>query len=36
MEVIVAISAIYFVLTFATNRTLDYVEDVYAVPGGSE
>lgn len=36
MEVIIAISAIYFVLTFTTNRTLDYLEEVYAVPGGTE
>ena len=34
MEVIIAISAIYFVLTFTTNRTIDYLGDVYAVPGG--
>ena len=36
VEVIIAISAIYFVLTFATNRALDHLEDVYAVPGGTE
>ena len=36
MEVIIAISAIYFVLTFATNRTLDYLGEVYAIPGGNE
>lgn len=36
MEVIIVISAIYFVLTFATNRTLEYVERSYAIPGGSE
>jgi polar amino acid transport system permease protein len=35
MEVIITISAIYFVLTFATNRTLDYVDDRYAVPEGT-
>ena len=34
VEVIVAISAVYFVLTFTTNRALDHLEDVYAVPGG--
>jgi len=34
MEVIIAISAIYFVLTFTTNRTLDYFDEVYAIPGG--
>ena len=33
-EVILAISAIYFVLTFATNRTLDRIEERYAVPSG--
>jgi polar amino acid transport system permease protein len=33
VEVLLVISAIYFVLTFATNRTLDYVGDVYAIPG---
>ena len=26
--------AIYFVLTFATNRTLDRIEERYAVPTG--
>jgi polar amino acid transport system permease protein len=36
MEVIIVISAIYFVLTFATNRTLDYLGEVYAIPGGDE
>ena len=36
MEVIIAISAVYFVLTFATNRTLDYLEELYAIPGGTE
>ena len=35
MEVIITISAIYFVLTFATNRTLDYIDDRYAVPEGT-
>jgi len=34
MEVILVISAIYFVLTFATNRTLDYLGEIYAIPGG--
>ncbi|MFP4590774.1 MAG: amino acid ABC transporter permease [Halobacteriales archaeon] len=33
-EVIVAISAIYFVLTFTTNRALDLANAHYAVPGG--
>jgi polar amino acid transport system permease protein len=36
VEVIITISLIYFVLTFATNRTLDYVEESYAVPEGNE
>jgi polar amino acid transport system permease protein len=36
VEVIITISIIYFVLTFTTNRTLDYVEDLYAVPEGNE
>ncbi len=36
MEVIIAISAVYFVLTFATNRTLDHLEERYAIPGGNE
>jgi polar amino acid transport system permease protein len=36
MEVIITISAIYFVLTFTTNRSLDRLEDVYATPGGNE
>jgi polar amino acid transport system permease protein len=36
VEVIITISIIYFVLTFTTNRTLDYVEDQYAVPEGNE
>ena len=36
MEVLLAISAIYFVLTFTTNRTLDYLDDAYAIPEGNE
>jgi polar amino acid transport system permease protein len=35
-EVILAITAIYFVLTVATNRTLDRLEERYAIPGGNE
>jgi len=35
IEVIIAISAIYFVLTFTTNRTLDYIHSRYAIPGGN-
>ncbi|GAB6880150.1 amino acid ABC transporter permease [Halorubrum gandharaense] len=34
LEVILFISAIYFVLTFTTNRALDYLGDYYAIPGG--
>lgn len=34
-EVILFASAIYFVLTFTTNRALDFVSDVYAVPEGT-
>ncbi len=33
-EIILAISAVYFVLTFVTNRTLDRIEERYAVPTG--
>lgn len=35
MEVLIAISAIYFVLTFTTNRTLDYLDERYAIPEGN-
>jgi len=34
LEVILFISAIYFVLTFTTNRALDRLADVYAIPEG--
>lgn len=34
LEVILTISLIYFVLTFSTNRVLDAIDDVYAIPGG--
>ncbi len=34
LEVIILISAIYFVLTFTTNRALDRLGDHYAIPGG--
>lgn len=34
LEVILFISAIYFVLTFSTNRALDYLGDYYAIPEG--
>ncbi len=34
LEVILFISAVYFVLTFATNRTLDAIGRHYAIPGG--
>ncbi|MES3517368.1 MAG: amino acid ABC transporter permease [Natronomonas sp.] len=36
IEVILTISAIYFVLTFTTNRALDRLEARYAVPEGTE
>ncbi|UTF52170.1 amino acid ABC transporter permease [Natronosalvus rutilus] len=36
MEVIIAISLIYFVLTFVTNRSLDRLHDRYAIPGGND
>ncbi|MFC4540735.1 amino acid ABC transporter permease [Halosolutus amylolyticus] len=35
LEVIVFISLIYFVLTFTTNRTLDFVNNRFAIPGES-
>lgn len=35
-EVILSIAAIYFVLTFLTNRTLERVQGRYAVPEGNE
>ncbi len=34
LEVFLAISAIYFVLTFATNRGLDRLAEYYAIPSG--
>lgn len=36
MEVIIVISAIYFVLTFSTNRSLDRLYERYRIPGGNE
>ncbi|WP_407066850.1 amino acid ABC transporter permease [Haloarcula sediminis] len=36
LEVILVISAIYFVLTFATNRGLDRLADYYAIPTGED
>lgn len=33
LEIILAASLIYFVLTFGTNRGLDLVSDRYAIPG---
>ena len=33
LELFLAISLIYFVLTFATNRGLDYVSNYFAIPG---
>jgi len=34
LEVFLVISAVYFVLTFATNRGLDRLSDYYAIPSG--
>ncbi|WP_135304389.1 amino acid ABC transporter permease [Haloarcula amylovorans] len=34
LEVFVVISAIYFVLTFTTNRGLDWLSEYYAIPSG--
>ncbi|WP_332899676.1 amino acid ABC transporter permease [Haladaptatus sp. CMSO5] len=36
LEVFLLISAIYFVLTFVTNRSLDLLNDYYAIPGGND
>ena len=36
IEVIIMISAIYFILTFTTNRALDRLQQRYAIPGGNE
>ena len=33
-EIVLVMSAIYFVLTFATNRGLDWLDAVYAIPTG--
>lgn len=33
-EIVVVMSAVYFVLTFATNRGLDWVDERYEVPTG--
>jgi len=35
LEIILAISAAYFVLTFTTNRALDRLGDAYAIPEGN-
>lgn len=34
LEVILFVSAIYFVLTFGTNRSLDFLADAYEIPSG--
>jgi len=34
-EIVLAISLVYFVITFTTNRALDYVGSAYAIPGES-
>jgi len=36
LEVFLTISLVYFVLTFVTNRGLDWVADHYAIPSGEE
>jgi polar amino acid transport system permease protein len=36
MEVVLTITVIYFVLTVATNRTLDRLHERYAIPGANE
>jgi len=36
LEILITISAIYFVLTFTTNQTLEYLHRRYAIPGGNE
>ncbi|WP_255195447.1 amino acid ABC transporter permease [Halorarius litoreus] len=35
LEIFLTVSAVYFVLTMATNRSLDYAGRVFAIPGGS-
>lgn len=34
LEVILFVSALYFVLTFATNRALDYLQERFSIPSG--
>lgn len=34
LEVILFVSLIYFIVTFSTNRALDYLERYVAIPGG--
>ena len=34
LEVILFVSALYFVLTFGTNRALDFIQEGYTIPGG--
>jgi polar amino acid transport system permease protein len=34
LEIVLFASAVYFVLTFTTNRALDSLENYYAIPGG--
>ena len=36
IEAILTISIIYFVLTFTTNRVLEYIDKQYAIPEGTE
>ncbi|MFD1513716.1 amino acid ABC transporter permease [Halomarina rubra] len=34
LELFLFISLVYFIMTFVTNRSLDYLGDYYAIPGG--
>ena len=34
LEIFLTVSLVYFVMTFATNRTLDYVDEAFSIPGG--
>ena len=35
LEIFLVVSLVYFVLTFATNRSLDRLSNYYAVPEGT-
>jgi polar amino acid transport system permease protein len=34
LEIFLTVSLVYFVLTVTTNRTLDYVDEAFSIPGG--